>query len=108
MKPVLLFSFLFATFVASTSASNSHTSISGGGCTIYAFGTEVWVNVYAETGQMTKGDLLWSGHLGKDEQHAIPSVPGDRIRYMYKVSADDQYRNETGAWCHDGARLTIP
>jgi hypothetical protein len=77
-------------------------------CTLFADnGGEVWLRVYQEDNHGGKGQLIFDGHLAKEEKRTI-NTPNGRIRYDYKNAPNDGYHGNVGAWCQHNDTVRVP
>ena len=55
---------------------------------------DVWVIVYNENAEGTRGGIIWQGKIPAGEKIKVSSTDG-HIRYQYKINPDEGYEGDT-------------
>ncbi|MGM9508799.1 hypothetical protein ACS5NO_13775 [Larkinella sp. GY13] len=69
--------------------------------------SKMLIRIYPENADNTKGALIYSGWLQKDETRGISTDRG-RIIFDYRYSENDGWTTDIHAWCRQGNVVTVP
>jgi hypothetical protein len=98
-------------FLAFHSTPTSTVMAAGGGCLIGDDTGDIWVNLYQETPQGTKGRQIWNGvlfHKGYQLNINDSDVPPNlKMRYDYKNAPNDPYHGNVGFTCRNGEKIIL-
>lgn len=81
-------------------AENNSCNLLGGGS------APAWLQVYDEI-NTGRGNKLWEGYIARDQRVAITTSSG-RLRYDYRIEANEAWRGDVGMWCRNGDDQRVP
>lgn len=81
-------------------AVNNSCNLLGGGR------APAWLQVYDEI-NTGRGNKLWEGYIARDQRVPITTSSG-RLRYDYRIEANEAWRGDVGMWCRNGDDQRVP
>jgi len=77
-------------------------------CKIYPRSSRMYVRVFEESPDNSRGSLLFSGWLDREERRTIQLSERGRIIFEYKYADWEAFNTEVHAWCLRGDPVSLP